>query len=220
MSDDTRLPFGLPEVRRRKESAVFDGGVISFEGGLVLLREAKRRLGVAETLAVGIRDRRNQAQFVHSLSGILRFRMIAIACDYQYADDCDRSSAKNFTVSGNAPGRVGASPLAGVSAARETATSTAERYDMFTTLDDNDLIGTARFRYLNDGCHRHRKRAGTGWCISRAHWPAGQSSEHSCGSPYKDTRARGSRCRRLACAGIRTGGEFQRFPPSSSLPRM
>ena len=30
-----------------------------------------------------------------------------------------------------------------------------------------------------------RKRLGSGWCISRAHWPAALSSEQSCGSPYK-----------------------------------
>ena len=37
-----------------------------------------------------------------------------------------------------------------------------------------------------------RKRPGSRWCISRAHWPAALSSEQSCGSPYKDSRARGS----------------------------
>lgn len=29
-----------------------------------------------------------------------------------------------------------------------------------------------------------RKRLGSGWCVSRAHWPAAQPSEQSCGSPY------------------------------------
>ena len=48
--------------------------------GLVLLRAAERRLGLAETLAGCIRDRRNQLQVVHALSAMLRFRMLAIAC--------------------------------------------------------------------------------------------------------------------------------------------
>ena len=105
MTDDTPLPFDLPTVRRSKVSAVFDGGLISSDGGRVLLREAERRVGVAETLAGCIRDRRNQAQVVQSLSAILRFRMMAIACDYEDADDCDRLPTNRLSklASGRAP---------------------------------------------------------------------------------------------------------------------
>ena len=77
MTDDSSLPFDLPSVQRKKVSAAFDGGLISSDGGLVLLREAERRLHLAETLAGCIRDRRNQAQVVHSLPAMLRFRMLA-----------------------------------------------------------------------------------------------------------------------------------------------
>ena len=89
MTDDSLLPFDLPSVQRKKVSAAFDGGLISSDGGLVLLREAERSLSLAETLAECIRDRRNQAQVIHSLSAMLRFRMFAIACGYEDADDCD-----------------------------------------------------------------------------------------------------------------------------------
>ena len=70
-------------------AAGFDGGLISSDGGLVLLREAECRLGLTETLAGCIRDRRNPALVVHSLAAMLRFRMFAIACGYEDADDCD-----------------------------------------------------------------------------------------------------------------------------------
>ena len=89
MTDDTLLPFHLPAVQRKKVTAAFDGGLISSDGGLVLLRETERRLGLAETLASCIRDRRNPALVVHSLAAMLRFRMLAIACGYEDADDCD-----------------------------------------------------------------------------------------------------------------------------------
>ena len=46
MTDDTLLPFHLPAVQRKKVTAAFDGGLISSDGGLVLLREAERHLGV------------------------------------------------------------------------------------------------------------------------------------------------------------------------------
>ena len=105
MTDDSLLPFDLPSVQRKKVSAAFDGGLISSDGGLVLLREAERRLGLAETLVGCIRDRRNQTEVVHSLVAMLRFRMFAIACGYEDADDCDalRTDPLFKTASGKAP---------------------------------------------------------------------------------------------------------------------
>jgi len=89
MTDDSLLPFDLPAVRRKKVTAAFDGGLISSDGGLVLLREAERRLGLAELLAGCVRDRRNPALVTHGLTGMFRFRMLAIACGYGDADDRD-----------------------------------------------------------------------------------------------------------------------------------
>ncbi len=89
MTDDTLLPFDLPAIRRKKVTAAFDGGLISSDGGLVLLREEERRLGLAELLAGCLRDRRDPALISHGLAEMLRFRMLAIACGYEDADDCD-----------------------------------------------------------------------------------------------------------------------------------
>ena len=70
-------------------TADFAGGSISSDGGLVLLRAAERRLGLAETLAGCMREWRDPARTVHTLPAMLRFRMFAIACGYEDADDCD-----------------------------------------------------------------------------------------------------------------------------------
>ena len=88
MTEDTLLPFALPAVSRKKVTADFAGGLISSDGGLVLLREAERRLRLAETLAGCIREGRAPARTVHTLPAMLRFRMFAIACGYEDADDC------------------------------------------------------------------------------------------------------------------------------------
>ncbi len=53
MTDDTLLPFDLPSVRRKKLTIDFDGGNQSSDGGLLLLREAERQLGVCRRLAEG-----------------------------------------------------------------------------------------------------------------------------------------------------------------------
>ncbi len=59
MNDDTLLPFDLPLVRRKKLTVDFDGGNQSSDGGLLLLREADRRLGVRRRLAEAMPDRRD-----------------------------------------------------------------------------------------------------------------------------------------------------------------
>ena len=89
MTEDTLLPFDLPAVKRKKVTADFAGGLISSDDGLVLLRGAKRQLGLAETQAGCIREWRDPALVVHTLPAMLRFRMFAIACGNEDADDCD-----------------------------------------------------------------------------------------------------------------------------------
>jgi hypothetical protein len=90
MSDDNLLPFSFPAVQRKKITAAFDGGRITSDGGVMLLAQAERRLGIAERLAQVIPDRRDQDRVIHLLPDILRARIFAIACGYEDADDLDR----------------------------------------------------------------------------------------------------------------------------------
>src|SRR3984957_704218 len=90
MTDDNLLPFCFPAVRRKKITAAFDGGRISSEGGVMLLAQADHRLGIAERLARGNPDGRDQDRVTHLLPDILRARIFAIACGYEDADDLDR----------------------------------------------------------------------------------------------------------------------------------
>src|ERR1700680_2743019 len=78
MDDDIALPFDLPAVARKKVSAAFDGGRITSDGGVMLLAQAERRLGVAERLAAGMADGRDASPFIHLLPDILRARIFAI----------------------------------------------------------------------------------------------------------------------------------------------
>lgn len=55
-TEDTLLPFDHPAVQRKKVAAAVDGGLISSDGGLVLLFEVERRLRLARTLAGCIRE--------------------------------------------------------------------------------------------------------------------------------------------------------------------
>ena len=89
MTDDTTLPFTFPAVQRKKVTAAFDGGRITSDGGVMLLAEAERRLGIAALLAAAIPDGRDASRVTHTLADILRARIFAIACGYEDADDLD-----------------------------------------------------------------------------------------------------------------------------------
>ena len=89
MSEDTLLPFDFPAIGRKKVTAAFDGGRMTSDGGVLLLAAVERRMGIARTLAPLIADPRNPLLVTHSVAGILRARMLAIACGYEDADDLD-----------------------------------------------------------------------------------------------------------------------------------
>src|ERR1700674_3499405 len=89
MSDDTINPFGFPAVERKKVTAAFDGGRITSDGGVILLAEVEKSIGIANRLASVITDPRNPLMVTHSVADILRARMLAIACGYEDADDLD-----------------------------------------------------------------------------------------------------------------------------------
>jgi hypothetical protein len=87
--EDTRLPFSLPTLCKKKVNAAFDGGQISSDGGVLLLAGADRRLGLIDTLAGLVPDDRNAALITHPMADLLRERVFAIGCGYPDANDLD-----------------------------------------------------------------------------------------------------------------------------------
>jgi len=75
---------GKPVVAR------FDGGHLSSDGGLLVLREVEQRLDVAGRLAACIVDPRDPDRVVHELDEIIRFRLLMIAAGYEDGNDADR----------------------------------------------------------------------------------------------------------------------------------
>src|SRR5207344_3474123 len=85
---DPTLPLpGLSPVAGKEVVARFDGGRLSSDGGLLVVREIERRLGVAERLAARIEDRRDPGGTVHTLADIIRFRLPMIAAGYEDGND-------------------------------------------------------------------------------------------------------------------------------------
>jgi Transposase DDE domain group 1 len=90
MTDDTLLPFDLPAVRRKKLTVDFEGGNQSSDAGLLLLREAERKLGVCRRLAAAMPDRRDPDRIRHEMFEMVMARASAIACGHKDAIDLDR----------------------------------------------------------------------------------------------------------------------------------
>jgi Transposase DDE domain group 1 len=89
MQNATPFLPGLSPVARKSLTAAQDAGNLSSNGGLVVLREVARRLGLAAVIADPLPDRRNQLLVIHSYRAMVTARMMAIAAGHENADDLD-----------------------------------------------------------------------------------------------------------------------------------
>jgi hypothetical protein len=90
MTEATLLPFELPAVHRKKLTVDFDGGNQSSDAGLLLLRQAERKLGICRRLAEAMPDRRDQSRVDHKMVELVTARTVAIACGYRDGNDLNR----------------------------------------------------------------------------------------------------------------------------------
>jgi Transposase DDE domain group 1 len=90
MTDAIPLPFDLPSVHRKKLTVDFEGGNQSSDGGLLLLRQAERKVGVCRRIAAAMPDRRDASRICHAMFELVMARVLAIACGHEDAIDLDR----------------------------------------------------------------------------------------------------------------------------------
>ncbi|MBT6546438.1 MAG: IS1380 family transposase [Rhodobacteraceae bacterium] len=89
MNDDTLFLPGLSPVERHDIHARFDGGALSSDGGVLLLREIERGTNFSGMLASCPHDARDPGRTIHDHTTMIRERMFAIACGYEDCDDLD-----------------------------------------------------------------------------------------------------------------------------------
>ena len=70
-------------------SARFDGGVISSDGGALLLREVDRRINLLPRLAACFEDRRDPRRIEHQVGELVSQRVYALALGYEDLNDHD-----------------------------------------------------------------------------------------------------------------------------------
>lgn len=83
MNQDTPFLPGLSPVDGLDIQARFDGGALSSDGGVMILREIERKLKFAHRLAQSIHDKRDPLRTRHTYTMMIRARMLAIACGYE-----------------------------------------------------------------------------------------------------------------------------------------
>lgn len=87
MTECTQRTFAFPALRRRRVEASFQGGHITSDGGVLLLQQADRRLGLSETVAALLPDHRRSDRVVHSIADMLRQRLFALALGHEDLND-------------------------------------------------------------------------------------------------------------------------------------
>ena len=89
MPNCTTSSMSFSPLGRKKITASFTGGSITSDGGLLLLREIDKELGLTHSIAKCIKDERNQSYVDHKAKDIIRQRVYALAAGYEDLNDHD-----------------------------------------------------------------------------------------------------------------------------------
>lgn len=87
MTNCTRESLSFPALNRRKIEAEFSGGDITSDGGVLLLRQLDKQLGLLESVDRRLPDPRAQDQVTHSQISLLRQRVYGLCLGYEDLND-------------------------------------------------------------------------------------------------------------------------------------
>jgi len=87
MTDCITQPLLFSSLGRRKVEADFNGGHLTSDAGMLLLREVDRRIGLIDALTDCIADPREASKITHGLRTLLAQRILAIAAGYEDGND-------------------------------------------------------------------------------------------------------------------------------------
>jgi hypothetical protein len=87
VTECTQEVFEFPALQRRKVQTEFSGGDITSDGGVLLLREIDRHLGLLKSVDGVINDPRDPRYVSHSQLSLLRQRVYGMALGYEDLND-------------------------------------------------------------------------------------------------------------------------------------
>ena len=89
MTKCNALPIGFPGFGARKIEADFGGGEVSGDGGVLLLRQVDRWIGLTKRLGQLLPDPRDPDRITHPLESLLQQRLYGLALGYEDLNDHD-----------------------------------------------------------------------------------------------------------------------------------
>ena len=84
---DQQMMFG--RVGRREIEADFSGGAISSDGGVMLVRQIDRKIGLSRAVAAVLSDPRDPERITHPLRDLVAQRLYGLCCGYEDLNDHD-----------------------------------------------------------------------------------------------------------------------------------
>jgi hypothetical protein len=81
--------FQFPAVKKRQVTASFSGGDVTSDGGILLLRQADRHVGLTQALAEVLPDPRDPERLQHPLLPFVRQRVYGLGLGYEDLNDHD-----------------------------------------------------------------------------------------------------------------------------------
>jgi hypothetical protein len=81
--------MSFAKLGRREVGVGFDGGDVSSDGGLLLLRQVERRLGLLKAVAEILPDPRSSLLVKHKIEQLLRQRVFGLCQGYEDLNDHD-----------------------------------------------------------------------------------------------------------------------------------
>jgi len=121
--------FGFAPVGRREVVGSFDGGPMTSDAGVLLLRQTDQAIGLTKRLAACFHDRRDQERIEHSVETMVMQRVFGHALGYEDINDHDelRHDPIMAVCAGKLEaGRANCAPVAGKSTLNRLELSRAE----------------------------------------------------------------------------------------------
>ncbi len=87
MTNRNSEQLSFPGVKGRRVEADFSGGNVTSDAGILLLRQADRRLGLTASIAALLADPRRQASCEHTVLSMLRQRVYGLSAGYEDLND-------------------------------------------------------------------------------------------------------------------------------------
>jgi len=87
MPNCTRREMEFGRLGRCTIEANFEGGALSSDGGLMLLRQVDQRIGLSRAVATALHDPRNQDRITHEMRDLVAQRLYALCCGYEDLND-------------------------------------------------------------------------------------------------------------------------------------